>query len=1152
MGVGLHFMKRYRRFTGRMSLLVGAVCAALLVPVAPVGAIAGFGDVENDRYYAAPVQWAVDEEITGIDGACFSPEAIVTRGEASLWLWRMTKPETVDGSHGFTDVAASELQQPVAWMSQQGITTGTSATTFSPQQSLTRAQIAAFLWRLAEKPEVGSHNFADVTATWQQQPVAWMSQQGITTGTSPTKFSPNTPLTRAQFVTFLYRYNNEPSVTIDPGTPPCDTDEPADSDQPGDTDRTASDDDSDDALLAVDPAIRIGKLDNGLTYYLRSNDSPGDGLALRLAVNAGSLNEAGAGSGVAHFLEHMLFNGTEKFPKNELSKVLQGIGVEFGPDINAYTSYDETVYKLDLRADDAQAVNTAFEVLSQWAHAATIDPEDVEAERGIVRDEYRLRHETGTGIVAAAFPRLYDAGTPYEGRLPIGTVEGIAGISAQDLRDFYEKWYVPSNMAVVAVGDLPLDRLESLVKDHFDAIPAGERPTAPETGSALDPEPKFAIATSPGQGRSYLSLDIRLPSRDQATVAGDRQWWIERLIQIMLGNRLQDAYEQGYLSQTDPTHWSTFVHTRGLRYYGTNLRANDYETALDDFWSLMLTLKAHGFGEEDLARAVTAIKRDLEFAVQSVPTTQDVSYAVSYVSHFLSGADIGTAETRLARVSALLEEVTPAELTARFREIMDQSGLLVLGVAAEPGDLPTIEELTAVVAGAEAGELPPLIVDAEELLAEPTPVEEVYSGELDLLEDAYEWMFPNGARVMFVPSDIADNQVNFQAVSLGGWSAMEPTDRVLTGRLAPRAVRQSGLGALSPAQLARYLDGRTASAQPFIGETTQGVTGAASTADIETMFQLMHLLFTEPRVDDRAFAEVASIGDIILSLSQVDPDWQAFVAYVKARYGDAFDWFNPVASRETLDGLTAESLLSRYKQRFASVDDLVVVVVGDVDRATVERLARTYVGTLPTAEKDTYVNRRTVEPAGIVRQEVELGADSQATRLQVYHEALMSLSPAVEVASEVLKVILNERLLKDVREDIGATYAVSVALARYFTPEQGIRSTLTASGAPGRMDEIETEVFRILDDLVAGNLGAEEFRGAVAVVAANYELAANADLMRPLLQRLFVTDDQLSTPQRLVAEISQLELADVLALAKAIYDPDQHISIVRVLQSPQQ
>ena len=400
---------------------------------------------------------------------------------------------------------------------------------------------------------------------------------------------------------------------------------------------------------------------------------------------------------------------------------------------------------------------------------------------------------------------------------------------------------------------------------------------------------------------------------------------------------------------------------------------------------------------------------------------------------------------------------------------------------------------------------------------------------------------------MYVHSDIAENQVNLQAVSEGGWSAGGPADRMLTGRLATRAVRQSGLGNLSPAQLSRYLDGISAAAQPFIGETTQGVTGSSSTADVETMFQLMHLLFTAPRVDDQAFAEVVNFGEILLNLSLVDPDWKAWVAYNQARYGDQFEWFNPVASQETLDGLTAESLLERYKQRFVGVDDLVVVVAGDVARETVGRLARAYVGTLPAGEPDTYVNRRSPEPDGVVRQEVELGPDSQATSLELYHEVLMDMDPAVEVAVDVLDVILDARLAYDVREDIGATYSVSVALSSYFTPEQGIRSSLVASGAPERMDEIEAEIFRILADVAGGNVLADEFASAVAVVRFNYAGLGNADLIRPLARRAYAPDDQLPTPQRLLTELGRLELADVLALAAAIYDPDQYINIVRVL-----
>ncbi len=1152
----------------RVGLIV-ALTAALLVGVpSPAVAVAGFGDVSEGTWYTDAVQWAVDNNITGVEGPCFDPDVAVSRGETAVWIYNMENQPDAGERHPFTDVTDASQDDAISWMANTGITTGTSPTTFAPDETLKRAQAAAFLHRLDGEPSAPPHDFSDVVAPWQQDAVSWMANTGITTGTSPTTFAPDETLKRGQLITFLYRYQDEPEVTLDTTTPHCDptAEEPEDTEDEETVaveceDVEASGDEAtgtEEGLLPADPAVRIGTLDNGLTYYLRCNDSPGQNLELRLAVNAGSLNEAEAGSGVAHFLEHMLFNGTEKYPGNELTKVLQGIGVEFGPDINAYTSYDETVYELALRTDDEEAVNLAFDVLAQWAHAATINPDDVEDERGVVRDEYRLGYETADGVVGVAFPRMYDAGTPYEGRLPIGSAEGIEGTTAQDLSDFYEKWYVPSNMAVIAVGHLPLDTLEALVEKHFDAIPEGEEPTAPETASALDPEPRFDIATSPGQGYSYLSLDIRLPSWDRGTVEGERQLWIEQLISIMLGNRLQDAYEQGYLSQTDPTHWNSFGHTRGLRFYGTNLRAVDYETALNDFWSMMLTLKAHGFVEADLLRAVTAINAALEFGVQAAATTQDGSYANRYVSHFLQEGDIGTATDRLTRVSALLDEITPEELSTRLQEIMDQSGLLVIGVAADPADLPTIEELTAAVMSAEVGELPASIADADELLAVPDPVDAVDDGELDFFDgaseffgstfgDAYEWTFANGARVMFVNSEIAESQVSLQAVSEGGWSAGEPADRMLAGRLATRAVRQSGLGNLSPAQLSRYLDGISAAAQPFIGETTQGVVGGASTADVETMFQLMHLFFTEPRVDDQAFAEVVNVGEILLNQSRVDPGSKAWVAYNQARYGDEFEWFNPVASQETLDALTAESLLERYKQRFAGVDDLVVVVAGDVDRDTVERLARTYVGTLPAGEPDSYVNRRPPAPDEIVRQEVELGPDSQATALELYHEVLMDIDPAVEVALEVLDVILDARLVNDVREDIGATYSVSVGLSSYFTPEQGIRSRLVASGAPERMAEIEAEIFRILADVVGGNVLADEFASAVAVVRFNYASLGNTDLMRPLARRAYVSDDQLPTPQRLITELGQLELADVLVLAAAIYDPDQYINIVRVL-----
>ncbi|MDE0603547.1 MAG: insulinase family protein [bacterium] len=911
-------------------------------------------------------------------------------------------------------------------------------------------------------------------------------------------------------------------------------------------------DDSPEGLLPVDPDVQIGTLDNGLTYYVRSNDSPGGALSLRLVVNAGSLNEPFVGAGYAHYLEHMLFNGTEKYPGNEIDEVLQSIGVEFGADSNAYTSYDETVYMLDLVIDEEEgSVATAFDVLSQWAHAATITPEDVEEERGIIRDEYRFRVETGQGIIQLIFDGVYAQDTPYEGRLPIGTIESIEETTAESLRDFYETWYVPSNMAVIAVGDLPLETLEDLVEEYFCDIPAGEAVPDPDNWSALNPEAAFDIATSPEQSYSYLSLDIRLPSWDPNTIEGDRELWIEEIISIMVENRLQDGYEQGFLSQIDPTHWSSFSYTRGLRYYGTNLRADDFSAALADYWSLLLSLDEHGFSDADLERAAKTIRADLESAIEAAPTIQDVQRADQYTAHFLRGRDIGRMEDTAARVGALLDDLRIDDLTDRYREILEESGLILIAVGPDPSQVPSVEEMQAALAAATPGELPAMIGEASELLSVPDPVDAVSEGPIeaivDELDDAYEWTFANGARVMYAYSDLSENEVGLDALSWGGWSALAEGDRPLAQYLATRAVGNSGLGDLSPAQISRYLDDRNAQVQPYIAETTEGLSGASDTEGVETMFQLMHLYMTAAQVDDQAFGEAANIGDIIVSLSLSDPDWQEAVAFLEVRYGDAFDWFNLVPSQERLDSLTAEELLGIYQQRFGGVDDLVVVVVGDVERDVVEQMARTYVGTLPAKEADSYVNRRTPEPDGVLRHEVVLGPDIQSTTATYTYEALLDVNPATQVASRVLDVILSTRLIEDVREDLGDTYVAGASLGPSLTPEPRITGEVIATGAPDQMDSIEEEMARILAEVHAGEITDVEFEQARAVVGDDFELIGNSDLANVLIRRAYASDDELPTPGRLIEELNALELADVQELAALLFDPNQHIQIVRVL-----
>ncbi len=905
---------------------------------------------------------------------------------------------------------------------------------------------------------------------------------------------------------------------------------------------------ADDAPLPVDPEVHIGTLDNGLTYYLRNNEEPGSNLSLRLAVNAGSVNEPARDLGIAHFLEHMMFNGTEEYPRNEILDVLRGLGVEFGPDINAYTAYDETVYMLDVVTTQDGAVETAFGVLAQWAHAATIAETDVIEERGVVRDELRLRYETGSGIINRIFDQAYTEGTPYEGYHPIGTAEVIESMSPEMLRDFYERWYVPSNMALIAVGDMPVDELAALTEEYFGDIPAGEAPPDPDTFSPISDEPVYLIATSPSWSYSYMSLDLKIPTWEGGTADGERARLLETLLAHMLDARLKDAYEQGFLSQLDPAKWDPFNYTDGIRFYGTNLRADDLATALGDYWSMVLSLEAEGFSAEDLELAADVVRSDLQFELDSVGTMQDDEWAGLYAAHFLAGADIGTVTERLARVEALLAEIRAEDLTEYFRSLMSAAAPIVIAVGSDPSEVPTVEEIRAAVEGAAPGPVPERTTQISALMEAPAPVDPVSEGPVEAIEDAYEWTFANGATVVFVPTDIAEAQVDLRAVSQGGWSAMEPGDRVLAGRLATRAVGNSGLGGLGPSQVQRLLEERNVAVVSFIGETTEGFSGSAAADSVETMFQMLHLLVTAPQVDDQAFAEAFQVGEILLQFAESNPDWMTWIASIEARHPDAFEWFNPIASPEALTALTPESLLDRYLARLGDVDDLLVAVAGDIDRETVAEMARRYVGTLPAGEADTFVNRRSAEPAGVVRRDVVLPPDTQSTGVEIHFEAPRAeLTVALDVTMAALNSILNARLDAQVREDIGATYSASSRVSAILAPEPGVSGRVVTSGDPQYIDQIQVTIFEILADLASNGPTLDEWAEALAVLNSEYTHEGNSDYLNAILRRAYAPDTELPTRKRLFEEVANLEIGDVQALAAALFDVEQHIDIVTVL-----
>jgi zinc protease len=1056
------------------------------------------------------------------DGLC--PNEDLPRWEMAVWLVRIldrTDPPAADSSR-FADVDPGAWWSPHAErLAELGIVEGceTDPLRFCPDDPVDRGRMAAILARAFSLDAGVRAGFADVPADHVfADGIDRLAAARITAGCDhhPARYCPLRHVTRGEMATFLARaiglvYPAEPVPAHDP-TP-----------------------------LPTDPAVTVGTLDNGLTYYLRHNDSPGESLDVRLLVNVGSVDEADHEAGIGHFVEHMLFNGTVDYPGNTLDTALREIGVELGPDVNAHVGYDETVYEAQVRTDDPAKVARVFHALSQMAGSATFEPEAVASERGVVIDEMRLALASLNGTITRGFDRIYTRGTPYEGRDPIGNADTVNSFTPEMLRDFYDKWYVPANLAVVAVGDMSVEDLETLVEEYFAPLPAGEGRRRPGVDITPDPESSSHVLTDPRQAYSYISLDIPITPHDLSTVGGDRLSTMETLIEVMTQNRLDDAYQRGELSQVDPPSFITFTYNRGLRYYGTNWTGDNLDTASTDYLAVLLTAQEHGFTAGDLRRAISQLLVSLELRLNRAATAQDEAWAGLYQDHFFYGADISAVATAVMRTVALLEQMTPEELTEHYRWQMNRGGLLAIAVGSDPSSLPTEADLDAAWAAAEPGPPPPEEVAVTELMSAPEPVAPVSEGPVDLLPDAYQWEFANGARVIFAPSDISAGLVHMRTQSLGGWSALGPGDRALSA-IALDAVQGSGLGDLSRSQLSRFLESRAAVVNAYIGESVEGFNAGASPEDAETMFQLMHLLMTAPRVDDRPYDDAVHTAEEQAAEAESDPRVQAAVAYWEARYGDT--WHRIVASREEIASLTPQRLLSLYQSRLGSVDDMVVAVVGDIDAPVIESLARHYIGTLPAGEPDSFVNRRRPMPSDVVQRQIML-TEGESAILVIYQEADLEVTPLRSVATDVLSTALSNRLFSTIREELGASYTAGAQIDTGTVPEHAVSSAVFATLDPARYNEVYTEVLEILADVAANGLSAAEYEQAVAIRAADYRESTNGDLLNTLLSQPLVGDESVLTQARRAQLLARLTPEDVQALAAALYGGGGRIEIIR-------
>jgi len=817
--------------------------------------------------------------------------------------------------------------------------------------------------------------------------------------------------------------------------------------------------------MPIDQEIQIGTFDNGLRYYIRANKKPEKRAELRLVVKAGSILEDDDQQGLAHFVEHMAFNGTTHFPKDQIVTFIESIGMRFGADLNAGTGFDETTYMLQVPTDKPEVLDKAFLVLEDWAHNVTFDAAEIEKERGVVMEEWRLSRGAGARLRDKMFPILLQ-GSRYADRLPIGKTEVIQGFKADRLKKFYTDWYRPDLMAVVAVGDFDRAEVEKLVKSHFSAIPAAVAPRPrPQYDIPDHPGSVYAILTDKEMTSASVEVDNLLPAREQGTQGYYRQSIVDRLFSGMLNARFSEITQKPNAPFIGASvgRGSFLARSKEAASLGASVREDSIERGLDALFTETERVTRFGFTDTELDRQKKAMLVNYERLATEKGNITSSSRAAEYIRNFLQKESLPTHDDEFALQQRLLPGITLEEINKIARDwFTDQNRLIIVTAPEKAGlVLPDEAKLAAAIKPAAARDIKPYVdsVGATALLDTiPQPGAVVRTATKEAL-GITEWELSNGVKVILKPTTFKEDEILFRATSPGGTSLASDKD-FIPADTATMVVTAGGLGKFSAIDLRKVMTGKNASATPTIGELDEGLAGGSSRKDLETMFQLIYLRFTQPGYDSIAFEAQASQLKSALANQAASPAFAFSVALSKIMSSDSPRVYVPTA--ELIDKFDLDKSMAFYKDRFADASDFTFVFVGSFDAATMKPLVERYLGGLPSIHRtETWKDVGVKLPTGVVEKTVEKGIEPKSQSSIIFTGAFQ-YDMANRVAIRAMAHVLQTRLIKTIREELGGTYSISAGQSFHKLPRSEYSVTISFGSDPQRTNDL---VKRVLEEI---------------------------------------------------------------------------------------
>jgi zinc protease len=821
-----------------------------------------------------------------------------------------------------------------------------------------------------------------------------------------------------------------------------------------------------DDMIPTDPAVRIGALPNGLRYYIRENHSFRN-VQLRLVVNAGSVLEDDDQLGLAHFMEHMNFNGLQHFPKNELVNYLQSIGLSIGADLNANTGYDATNYILWMPTGDDKRLDKGFTILADWSHNALLDPAEIDKERGVVLEESRL-HKTASDRMRQVYLPVMLNGSRYASRLPIGKDSIIQHFRPESLRRYYDTWYRPDLEAVVVVGDINAREAEKQITRHFSdfANPANEKPRPEMTPIPLRDKPAAQVVTDKEFTSTLFELYTYIEPQPKYATWGDyRQKIVEQLFNQMLNDRLSSVTRQ-------PN--SPFISGRaefedffsGYRTFSAAVVCGDkpLQPAIDSLMVALGSIRQFGFLETELERAKSALLRKANSDYEERSKAPSGRFANECAENYLSEAPIISDADEYRFIKQVLPTITQEDMAGLEKRLDVGKGSFALVLASDkaPGVLPSGDQLIADIDRARL--LPATAYHEKEvgqMLMDHQPQAGSVTSQTKNVDLGITNLFlSNGISITLKPTTFKNDDIRMDAWRWGGYHQYPLADK-FNAMNAATIVRAMGVEGFPKEELDKFLAGKTVHVQPYLNPYEDGVEGNCGTADLETFLQLVHLYLTKPLMDQTAFNSYIEREENLFQNVKANP--MAFFEDSLERIEYANNpWANTIPAPSDYAHINLQRSMGIYREVFSNCYGMHFTFVGSFNAEDILPLLEKYLGSLPAAQKENKYTDEGMRPVpGIVKATVKKGAANQGQVTVAFTgETFYDESDVIKL--NLLMGIMNVRIFQQLREEMGGTYNPSMSAVFYKRPYGHYSVTARIPCAPENADRMRTALFDLI------------------------------------------------------------------------------------------